>query len=73
MAGTWKQYSKNAMPQLTTTTFHSGCCSYFKCPYQAMVMKIFEQIRRKIVHMVIFDAASQLGNCAAIGLYGAVK
>jgi hypothetical protein len=32
-AGTWKHYSKKAMPQLTTLTFHSDSLRNRKCPY----------------------------------------
>src|SRR6266704_7157552 len=49
IAGTWKQYSKKAMPQLTTTTFHSASPRNRKCPYQATVMKMFEIVSSRIV------------------------
>ena len=29
----------------------SGALRYFRCPYQAIVMKMFEQIRSRIVFM----------------------
>src|SRR5258707_7954870 len=51
LAGTWKQYSKKAIPQLMTITFHSATLRNFKCPYHANVMKIFEMVRRRIVRM----------------------
>src|ERR1700756_2605682 len=51
LAGTWKQYSKKAMPQLMTITFHSATLRNFKWPYHANVMKIFEMVRRRIVRM----------------------
>src|SRR6266849_1763205 len=38
-AGTWKQYSKKAMPQLTAMTFHSASLRYLRWPYQAKVLK----------------------------------
>src|SRR3954462_8293651 len=41
-AGTAKQYSTNAMPQLTITTSQSGLSVNFRCPYQAKVMNTFE-------------------------------
>src|ERR1700756_381149 len=50
-AGTWKQYSKKAIPQLMTITFHSATLRNFKCPYHANVMKIFEMVRRRIVRI----------------------
>jgi len=31
-AGTWKQYSKKAIPQLMTITFQSATLRNFKCP-----------------------------------------
>src|SRR5437773_10062190 len=48
-AGTWKQYSKKAMPQLTTITFHSASLRNRKCPYHATVMKIFEIVSSRMV------------------------
>src|SRR6267378_6891335 len=51
LAGTWKQYSKKAIPQLMTITFHSATLRYFKCPYQANVIKTFEMVSRRIVRM----------------------
>src|SRR5665213_1450983 len=50
-AGTCRQYSKNAMPQLMRMTFHSGTDLNLRCPYQAKVMKMFEPMSRRIVHM----------------------
>src|SRR5580765_921234 len=40
------------MPQLTRMTLNKGACRYFRCPYQAKVMKIFEMVSRTIVVMV---------------------
>ena len=37
-----------AMPQLAMITNHSGRSVYFRCPYQAKVMKTFEQSSRTI-------------------------
>src|SRR5579863_1404837 len=48
-AGTWKQYSKKAMPQLARMTFHSASLRYLRWPYQAKVIKIFETVSRTIV------------------------
>src|ERR1700726_338376 len=50
-AGTWKQYSANAMSQLTVIAANSGVWRYFRWPYQAMVMKIFEHKRSRMVFM----------------------
>ncbi len=45
-AGTWKQYSKKAMPQLTTIATMSGLpLSAERCPYQAKLMKMFATTR----------------------------
>jgi hypothetical protein len=37
-------------------TFHSASCRYFKWPYQAKVIKMFEKVRRITVHMPNCDA-----------------
>ena len=50
-AGTWKQYSKKAIPQLTTITFQSASLRNFKWPYHAMVMKMFEMVSNRIVRI----------------------
>jgi len=50
-AGTWKQYSKNAMPQLVITASQSGEFLYLRWPYQAKVMKIFDMVKRIIVRI----------------------
>src|SRR5690606_22428949 len=42
LAGTIRQYSKKAMPQLTRITVNSGAERYFGCPYQAKVMNTLE-------------------------------
>src|SRR6185437_1274107 len=47
-AGTAKQYSANAIPQLTSTTIHSGRSGNLSCPYQAKVMKTLETERKTI-------------------------
>src|ERR1700688_3812911 len=52
LAGTWKQYSKKAMPQLARMTFQSASLRYFRWPYQAKVIKIFEMVSRRIVRIV---------------------
>ncbi len=56
-AGTWKMYSKRAMPQLIRITakrlspLNDDISLNFKCPYQANVIKVFDNIRSKIVVM----------------------
>lgn len=44
------------MHQLMTMTFQRGWLSYFRWPYHAMVMKMLEQMRRTMVHIVMLDA-----------------
>jgi hypothetical protein len=51
LAGTCRQYSKSAMDQLTRMTLQSGTPRYLRWPYQAKVMKIFEPMSRRMVHM----------------------
>ena len=41
-AGTIKQYSKNAIPQLIRIAFHNGIPVFFKCPYHAKVIKMLD-------------------------------
>jgi hypothetical protein len=48
LAGTAKQYSTKAIPQLTNITVTSGTDLNFRCPYQATVMNRFEQASRMI-------------------------
>jgi hypothetical protein len=40
------------MPQLARMTFQSVSLRYFRWPYQAKVMKIFEMVSRRIVRIV---------------------
>ena len=54
MAGTIKQYSKNAINQLNKMAFHKGMFLSFKKPYQANVIKIFEAISNEMV-LIILD------------------
>src|SRR5262245_43858482 len=42
LAGTAKQYSTKALPQLATTTSHSGRSVNLKCPYQVKVMNTLD-------------------------------
>src|ERR1041384_5684997 len=51
LAGTWKQYSKNAMPQLARITFQSASLRYLRWPYQAKVMKTLEMVSRTMVRI----------------------
>src|SRR5260370_15388400 len=52
-AGTWKQYSRKAISQLTTIAAIRGDRRYFRWPYHAIVMKIFEQIRSRTVFIEV--------------------
>src|SRR5947209_1435988 len=47
-AGTCRQYSKKAIPQLTKITSQIGRSLYLRWPYHAMVIKMLEQIRSPI-------------------------
>src|SRR5271170_4788671 len=53
LAGTCKQYSPKAISQLMTMTLNRGAWRYFRCPYQAKVMKMLERVRSRIVVMQI--------------------
>jgi len=49
-AGTWSKYSNKAIPQLTNTATIQGLWEkFFKCPYQANVIKKLLQINMKAV------------------------
>src|SRR5713226_9457237 len=50
-AGTWKQYSKKAIPQLARMTFQSASLRNFKWPYHAKVMKILDTMSNRIVRI----------------------
>ena len=39
------------MPQLARTAIRKGDFLYFRCPYQAMVMKMLETVSRRMVCM----------------------
>src|SRR5262245_21638788 len=44
LVGTCRQYSKNAISQDASTTFHSAVDLKRRCPYQAIVMNMLEAI-----------------------------
>ena len=48
-AGTWKQYAKNAKPQLARITFQSAAPRCLRWPYQAKVKKMFESASSRMV------------------------
>ena len=61
-AGTWKQYSRNAISQLATMTFHSAAFSNFKCPYHAIVMNKLEAMSKAVVMRAGFMLESSRRN-----------
>jgi hypothetical protein len=56
LAGTVRQYSKKAIPQLIRMAFQRVMSLLLRCQYHANVMKILEENNRRIVFMLlIFD------------------
>src|SRR5262245_55141415 len=53
LAGTCRQYSKKAIPQLTRIAAISELCLYFRCPYQAKVMNTLEARSSTMVSMLL--------------------
>src|SRR6185295_16449680 len=65
-AGTWKQYSTKAIPQLARITIHRGESLYLRCPYQAIVMNILDTVNRKIVCMKLtLHAVFEIYQCVS--------
>ena len=60
LAGTVKQYSKNAIPQLINTAFQSVIDVSFKCQYQANVMKIFDTMSKPIVFIIVIISCKNI-------------
>src|SRR3954465_11608654 len=58
VAGTWKQYSRNAMSQLTMITLKSGSLRYLRWPYQANVIKMLEMGSSRMVFICRKGASS---------------
>src|ERR1700760_41890 len=56
-AGTCRQYSNRAIDQLTRITFQRGTSRYFRCPYQANVIKMFDPMSNRMVHIRCLDAS----------------
>lgn len=60
LAGTWKEYSNSAIPQLINITparlkpLNQVHCLNFKWPYQAKVIKVLDNIKRPIVIKAFF-------------------
>jgi hypothetical protein len=55
LAGTWKQDSTKAIPQLSTIVTHKDESSYFECPYQAKVMKMLDTVSKTVLCMDLFS------------------
>lgn len=51
-AGTWRQYSKNAIPQLTMIANSKFELVNFRCPYQANVIKTLAISNKNIANNV---------------------
>ena len=49
LAGTWSRYSKNAIPQLTSTAVQRAEVLYLRWPYHAKVMNTLEAARSSTV------------------------
>src|SRR3989304_10164433 len=47
-------FTTKAMNQLIKITFSRGDSLYFRCPYHAMVINIFDTIKRIIVFILVF-------------------
>src|SRR4029077_9288243 len=55
LPGTCSRYSKNAMPQLTSAATYQGrAARFFKCAYQAKVMKTFDAVSNRVAEMTGF-------------------
>jgi hypothetical protein len=63
LAGTMRQYSKNAIPQLTRITFHRATLVCLRWPYQANVMKILDKISSVIVLSICCKLVARLIYC----------
>src|SRR5690242_21715289 len=54
LAGTWRRYSKSAMPQLASTAIHHGFADRLrKCAYQAKVMKTLDAASSAAVSAIV--------------------
>ena len=51
LAGTWRQYSKKAMRPTDEDDLPECDLLYLRWPYQAKVIKMFDPMSRRIVHM----------------------
>src|SRR5215510_6831424 len=66
LAGTWKQYSMEAIIQLTRIAFQSGDFRNLRCPYHAKVIKMFEIVRRITVRIAQHLTVKRSGPCYSI-------
>jgi len=46
------------MAQLTRITLTNGVCRYFRCPYQANVIKILDMVSNTIVVIAVYAAST---------------
>src|SRR5687767_7955523 len=51
LAGTWRQYSKKAIAQLTRIAIHSDVSRCRRWPYHAMVMNTLDASKSRMVRM----------------------
>jgi hypothetical protein len=58
--GHLKTIFEKAMPQLTMITFQRASFRYFRCPYQAKVMKMLE-IKSNTMVLIRFGGSSWIG------------
>jgi hypothetical protein len=71
-AGTWKQYSKKAIPQLiiiienSPNLLNAGISANLRCPYHAKVMKVLDKTNNRIVYVVFIFHLSKFFNVAKI-------
>src|SRR3954466_14990595 len=62
LAGTMIRYSKSAMPQLAAAATYQGLAwKFFRCPYQAKVMKRFEAASMPAVTARVCQAGMESG------------
>src|SRR5437764_1346541 len=72
LAGTWKQYSKKAIPQLTKITFQRAELRYLRWPYQAKVMKRLEIVNSRMVRTLFQDSENRSVHGNMCGMHPAI-
>ena len=61
LAGTWKQYSAKAIPQLTMIASQRGEALCFRCPYQArVILTYFSQLVPKVSRNIIIKTLANI-------------